>query len=1005
MPENRQFRQRLEAWQRELKNQILTPVQRVDFSGCETMERLRPGDAARLPLRAMPAGTRWGRRREYAWFFARTRLPEDCAGQRLVLLSGVGGEQTVWVNGEPRGSVDKQHGYVTLCRTAEAGAALELTIESYAGHGARLENYGPCPPERQPIPPVPEAQCTVQASWIARFDEEAYQLWMDADTLIRLAMRLPEESLRRMEIAEALRDYTHIVDFEAPAPERAASCKKARERLAEALARRNGGTAPVLHLIGQSHIDLAWLWPMEETWHKAVRTYANQLALMEEYPEYRFLACEPALLEMLRESGPELYGRMLERVRAGQIQPEGAFYVECDTNIPSGESLVRQLLWGKRWYRRELGVESRVAWQPDTFGFTPCLPQLLQAFDIPYFATQKLLRADPECERFPYQDFLWEGIDGTRVQACSFFKNNARTDPDNLLDRWEKHRSQAEGIRSLLYPFGYGDGGGADRDMLEYLRRERDLEGLPRTEWCSLPEHFERTAEDARANLWRGELYLAWHRGTYTVQRRTKTALRALEQTLHDAEWLLADCGPETRARLAEPLRDAWRTLLIHQFHDIAAGVGIRDTHAEAVAALTAAAERIERELPALAAGAWDIRPEKDCATVVNTLSFPRREWVALPGGASGWAELPAGGARTLTAADLTPPEGKVRAAKTEAGWEIDNGVLRFTLTADGAICGLTDLRSGLPLQDPGMRMNDLRLYRNVEPVYDAWELSRDYPRDRLDAVRTTAVALSGQDTDCLTVRIRRQIGESPSEQTVTVRAGTARIAFALDVDWRERHKLLQTHFESNLVCDRAIHEMQFCHIERPAHRDTPAARDRYEVCNHHYSALFEATRGLAVFNRAIWGVHCEDGDLALTLLRAPCVPDDTCDRGPQHFEYALGVYGTPFALSGVTEEGYAYNVPPRVFPGRGRTGAGIRAEGALVETVKPAEEGSGLVIRLWEPRGARTWATLRLPHPMEICACSFDEEQVTPLTVSDQWRFEMRAFEVRTLLVRDGKG
>ena len=1025
MAENRQFNQRLDAWQEALKEQIMVPAGSVIFSRCEEGSPADPGCADGKRLTPAPAGTAWGRYREYAWFTATFALPEGCAGKRIALISGLGGEQLVYLNGRAMGSIDSRHPWVTLFRNAPAGAACRVDVESYAGNGPRLESLGPCPPERTPIPPVTGFQQRIRESVIAWVNEDAYQLYMDADTLIRLWRRLPESSLRRMRIEAALKDYLHIADFECSMEERNASFRRARKALAPALACRNGDSAPTLELMGQSHIDLAWMWPMEETRHKVARTYANQLALMEEYPEYRFLACEPALLEMLEEGHPELFRRFLDQVRAGGMQPEGAFYAECDTNIPDGESLVRQLLWGKRWFREKLGYDSRVGWQPDTFGFSPCLPQLMKQFGVPFFATQKLLRADPECERFPWQDFLWEGTDGSRVQALSFFKNNAQTSPEHLLDRWEKHRTQTEEIDRLLYPFGYGDGGGgADRDQLEYLRREADLEGLPRTVWRSLPEHFEGTTEDAGKRIWHGELYLAWHRGTYTVQRKTKMAIFRLERALHDAEFLLAMSGEEIRRESRETLDRAWKTLLIHDFHDIAAGVGIRDVHAEAVEQMTKAEEAIRRlsdhlamqvcGIPALSADngsgaghAW---------TVLNTLGFERKEYLELPDGRSGYVTLPAFGTAVLAAgpaegrngtrrdgrtAAPEPIRGTVRAEEAEDGYRIDNGVIAFILNKDGTLSGLVDLRTGLPLQDPGMRMNDFRMYRDVEPVYDAWELNRDYERDRTDEVRLLSLRVEGAGTPILRAVVERQIGNSRCRQEMTLRAGENRIFFETEVDWQERHRLLKVFFETNLRTDDAICGMQFCHLRRPAHRATAFARDRYEVCHHRYAALFETDHGMALLNRGIRGLSCREGELALTLLRAPCVPDDTCDRGTQHFSFAVGVYDRPFANAEVERDAYAYQAPVKVISGAGKRVAGMTAEHAIIETVKPAEAGPGTVIRLWEYRGARSRVTLTLPERAQIFSCGPDELHPERMAVSDQITLEMHAFEVRTLLLK----
>ena len=296
----RQLAQRIRAWNNELPRHQYTPIGPVAFEGFTTLDRIPAAQAADMPRRPFPVGTPWGACWEYAWFSGEITLPVSCRGQRVVFFSGLGGEQLVYVNGKAAGSIDREHHYVTLTRCAEGGETFRLLIESYAGHGERIENLGPVPPERKAIPPVPEAQCRVAESFIAVWNEDAYQLLMDVNTLSQLLEILPDKSLRAQKVAKALADYTHVADFELPMEARHESFRRAREVLRPALECHNGSTAPTMWLIANSHIDLAWLWPAEETFHKSARTYANQLALMEEYPEYRFLLCEPALLEMLK---------------------------------------------------------------------------------------------------------------------------------------------------------------------------------------------------------------------------------------------------------------------------------------------------------------------------------------------------------------------------------------------------------------------------------------------------------------------------------------------------------------------------------------------------------------------------------------------------------------------------------------------------------------------------------------------------------------------------------
>ena len=956
----RQHRQRLQAWRQELRNHLYTPVATVDFSGFTTFDRLRPEDAASVEMRPFPVGTKWGACWEYAWFAGMVTLPEGCEGRRVVLKSGLGGEQLVYVDGIARGSNDKGHETVLLRREAKAGESVSLLIESYAGHGARLEEMPPCPPERPAIPPVPEAQCTVKESVIAVWNEDAYQLYLDVECLCGLLETLPEKSLRRQKVARALMDFTYTADFELPLAERHESFRRAREVLAPALGCRNGSTAPTMWLMGQSHIDLAWLWPEEETWHKVARTYSNQLTLMEEYPEYRFLLCEPKLLDMLREQHPEIWQRVKAAYERGQIMPEGAFYIECDTNLPSGESLIRQLIRGKRWFREHFGVEPQVAFQPDTFGYTAALPQILHKLDIPYFATQKLLRADPECERFPYQNFIWEGVDGSTVQALSFFKNNAQVTPGQFHARWENDRTQQENIDTLLYPFGFGDGGGgATRDMLEMARRMEDLEGLPRSRYGGLREFFEETAWQAEGNRWVGELYLAWHRGTYTTQRRTKQLSLQVEQGLHDAEALLSRLPAAERAAHMPVVDAAWDAVMFCQFHDVAGGVGIRRVHEEA-----------ERSLTEHVKALWRLH---------QTL----RE--RMP-------ELHSGGEEEKSV-------GGVSIVETADGFRMENELLAVCIDHRGVVTAITDKRNGLPLMDPGQKMNDWRLYENVEVVYDGWEMSRDWRARRLETDFHAECAIDDAGPERVCLRVRMGFGDSIAEQFICLYAGADRIEFFADVDWQERRKLLKVHFGSNVLCEDALHEIQFGHVKRPCHASHAFAADRYESCSNRWTAMCEENRGFAILTGGIRGVSTDRGEIALSLLRSPLVPDDTADRGAHGFLYAIMPFATGFREAGVVRAAMAF-----ADPAREDAGFSVDSDAIILETIKPADDRSDdVILRLYESLRTHATGMLRLPFAAKVYESAMDESQAGALLgEGTEIPLRMRPFEIRTLrLVR----
>ena len=1006
----RQNSQRLQAWRQEMKNHLYTPVGTVEFAGFTTFERLTPESAASMEMRPFPVGTKWGKCWEYAWFRADFILPQGCDGRRVVLLPGMGGEQLIYVDGVARGSNDKGRDYVTLCMNGQAGEAVSVLVESYAGHGARLEEMPPCPPERPAIPPVPENQCTVKKSTIAVWNEDAYQLWLDVEVLCDLLKQLDEKSLRYQRVAKALMDFTYTADFELPMEERHESFRRAREVLRPALQCHNGSTAPLMWLLGQSHIDLAWLWPEEETWHKVGRTYANQLALMEEYPEYKFLLCEPKLLDMLRTQHPELWQRVKDAYARGQIDAEGAFYIECDTNIPSGESLIRQLIRGKRWFREHFGVDSQVAWQPDTFGYSGALPQILKKLNIPYFATQKLLRADPECQRFPYQNFEWEGIDGSAVQALSYFKNNAQVTPDQFVQRWNDNRTQQENIDTLLYNFGFGDGGGgATRDMVENIRRMGDLEGLPRAQYGTLRGFFEETARQAEGNRWVGELYLAWHRGTWTTQVETKQLMRTVELLLHDAEALLALLPASERKEHMPTVNAAWDDLMFCQFHDVAGGVGIKRVHEEAEAKLQTQFESLRDLVSVLCGHVYPVDDNAGERTLWNTLPWPRSAWVNVQDEKGWWSKalvkLPPAGIGDLQPAELQPKDASV--VEMDNGFLLENSLLRVTVDRQGAITQIIDKRNNLPLMNPGQKMNDWRLYENVEVVYDGWEMSRDWRKRQINVPFVVEDVCISNKPEAASVWLFYRFGESRMDVKIILKASASQVEFEVDMDWNERRKLLKVHFESNVLCDDALHEIQFGYVKRPCHDSHAFAADRYESCSNRWTALCEENRGFAILQSGSRAVSTDRGEIALSLLRAPLVPDDTADRGNHIFRYAIMPFAGSFKDAGVVKAGYEfcafdYDDESREGWHRLTTGFWCDSDAIILETIKPADDGSDdVILRLYESLRTTAAGMLHLPFAAKVYASSMDEEETGELLgEGTAIPLTLRPFEIVTLRI-----
>lgn len=1019
---NNEWHNRVKIWLNELKNHFYRELGVIEFTGFITKEQLRVREALNRPFVAMPQGTRWGAKWEYGWFKGDIRLPEEAAGKRIVIKLDLGGESTVYINGAVAGAKDKEHHEITLCMNGIPGESYAIIAECYAGHGPRLENISPVPPGRVAVPEPGPAQATVGRSTFGIWEEDAYQLWIDVDTLYQVRCNINENSLRAMEIDKGLKDFTLIVDFELPYEERIKTFKACRERLKRLLLCVNGSTAPTMFIFGQSHLDLAWLWPFAETERKCARTLATQLALMDEYPDYRFLLTQPPLFLVLKEKYPELYERVKEKIQAGQIMPEGGMWVEADTNLPGGESLIRQFIYGKRFFREEFGINSELLWLPDVFGFSAALPQIMKGCGIKYFCTKKIFDNYNGGDPFPYNLFMWEGIDGSRVLTHIIRKSNSPIDPQTLIKRWEFDRKQKDGLSSFLFPFGYGDGGGGPvRDHLEYVSRMKDLEGVPRTRMCH-PNEFFRDIEEQGLPEERyvGELYFQAHRGTYTSQAKTKKANRKCELALREAEmWGSAAKIIGGRAYPYDDLERAWKKVLFNQFHDILPGTSIRRVHEEA--------ETDYREALAVAATIKNssvsslISNEDGRITVFNSLSWDRRELVALPaefkavccskgdiqpvqvieGRAFTEITVPSCGWTTLQAVDETVATPNVLKANENC---LENKVLRIKFNDAGEITSIYDKEACRELA-AGL-CNSFKMYKDVTTCYDAWDIDSMYEKLPVELDEKAIINVVCEGPLVATLRIERKLHNSRLTQEVSLRRGSRRVEFKTTVDWQESHKLLKVAFPVNIHSDEGIQEIQFGHIRRPSHRSRQYDADRFEVCNHKWTAVMEGNRGFAVLNDCKYGINVFNGSINLTLLKSALVPDMYADKGVQEFTYAFYAWNGPFIESGVVREAYELNCPVLAVKGSAGEKSLFRLDhpAVIIETVKLAEDRSDdLIVRLYESLGSTVRCALHVDLPvMKAVQTNMLEADEEELDVKErEIGLEFRPFEIKTVRLK----
>jgi len=880
--------------------------------------------------RPIAAGNQWGPPWSTTWFRIQGRAPGPRPGFRPVVLIDLGYtahtgftcEALAWRDGKPWRGVDPNHRWLPV-----EGGEIDILLEAAANPSASVGGPG-------------RAQSMIE---LRESKEPAFKLGAIEAALL-------DEGAR----AEAL---DLAIGRGAPAAETA-------------------GERAHVTATGHAHIDTAWLWPVREAVRKVARSWSTQLALMDEYPDHRFAASHPAHYAWMRDRYPDLYERVKARVAEGRWEPVGGMWVECDTNLPGGESLVRQLLHGQRFWEREFGRRSSIAWLPDCFGFPASLPQILAGAGLRFFLTQKL--SWNQVNKLPHRTFWWEGLDSTRLLAHfpPADTYNGSFEIPELLASAREPRS--------LYLFGHGDGGGGpEPDMLERARRLGDVDGLPRVELGSAEEFFASLGGDLP--VWPGELYLELHRGTYTTQAPTKRLHRQAEEALGAAElWSVAAAAAYPR----EELDRLWKLLLLNEFHDILPGSSIDWVYEEAERDLREVrdgARALSSAAQAALAGSGDVM------TVFNSTGHARREVVdglLVEAPAFGWAPLvPRSTGDHVEVSDH----------------HLENSALRAEWDGAGRLTSVFDKEAGREvLGGPG---NQLWLYRDEPALWDAWDLDAGYWEDGeelrgLDALEVApAGGLRGE------VRMTRRFGASKLTQTVALDVESRVIRFATEVDWHEEHRVLRALFPTALESPRARCEIQFGHVERPTGRDSSWDAAKFEVCAHRWVDLGEARYGVALLNDCKYGHSVLGSEIGLTLLRAPNHPDPNADRGRHRFTYALLPHPGDFGPAGVIQAAANLNSPlrlTRTAASGSRSLLAVDTPQVVVAAVKRAEDSDAVVVRLFEAWGRPCQARLQTSLPFSRAArANLLEDTLAELAVSDdEIELELGAFEIATLLL-----
>ncbi|MBX3097195.1 MAG: alpha-mannosidase [Fimbriimonadaceae bacterium] len=929
-------------------------------------------------------------------------------------------EGTVWRDGAVIGALDWTHLNLRLYPSASGKEKVNLLVQTYAPNKETTVHGWEKPRTELPA--------TFEGFHLVCLDEELIQLYHDMVFIESLAVGLPENDPLRAHCVRALNEVCDVYEAD-----RRRSIAQCRRLIKDRLEAQSQEVAHTITPIGHAHLDTAWLWPLAVTHLKMAHTTAIQLDLMERYPEHVFAHSQASQYEWIEKEHPALFERVKGMIRKGQWEVVGSMWVEADCNLTGGESLVRQFLYGRSYFRDKFGVTTDDMWLPDVFGYSAALPQILSQFDIKYFLTQKM--SWNQFNKMPHNTFWWQGIDGSRVWThfppADTYVADAR--PKTILESVRKHRDHGRSDHSILL-FGYGDGGGGPTEQhLELLRRARRFPGLPVVETKQKALDFFEIAYEESEDLrtWAGELYFEYHRGTYTSQAANKWHNRKCEFLLRDAEWLAAFAP---KAYPAQELERLWKVVLLNQFHDIIPGSSVREVYEDSDKDYAMVHERGEAllydSLTALAAPLGTENMEHPIA-IFHNATLPAEaslEWAdetvpeslhtndeVLPvqlveeeGNRRLIFPTPTAGLGSITSADLRSEAPLIVPRLKASVRRLENQHWSVRFDGNGNISSVRSQdEDPLEFIRPGALANVFQLMDDHPLFWSAWDVEQFSFDTAKDLLRADSVEVVERGPVRVAIEVIRRFGKSAIRQRISL-GPTPGIRFDTVVDWHEDNKMLKVAFPLNIHSDFAKFEIQFGHANRPTHRNTTWDEARFEVCAQKWADLSEAGQGVALLNDSKYGYDVLGDTMRLSLLRAPKAPDPLCDMGRHRFTYVLLPHYDDLIHSEVVAAAYALNATPRVTPLTSKKGVAHATpklvssddRNLVVETVKRSEDGQHLIVRLYEAHGARGAAYVHCGKPIAAAwRANLEENPQETLVVDENGvRVDYRPFEIITL-------
>ncbi|MBQ8764138.1 MAG: alpha-mannosidase [Clostridia bacterium] len=1019
---------KLKRFEKTLNPMLFKQVIKIDkVLAFETQERFYeiPDESLFSPVES---GWIWGSEESFCWFKAEFTVPEELEGENLFVMPHTEGyESLLWVNGKPFGTfatkiVFTGHGnhYCDLVKmNVKAGEKIEIAIEAYAGHS----HYGTQPFQTDRL--IKEYKYHFDGLDICVKDPLINDFYFDLKVINELIETLPDTSFRKGDLINALyevhkRIYYAFDDIDEETFRDA--LKSASPFLKEALAVKNGPEAAKVGIIGHSHLDTAWLWKATETIKKCARTYSNQLALMEQYPEHLFIQSSACHSNMLLEHYPELFEKIKEKAIEGRYEPNGGVWVECDCNITSGESMIRQFLWGQRFTRKHFNFTSNCFWLPDTFGYSAAIPQIMKGCCVDYFLTTKIDWND--VNHFPYDTFYWQGIDGTKV-FTHFNTTAAWPAPKDFCyavtgDVKHNHSLNERNVtRMRLEAFGHGDGGGGPQfEMIETARRIKDLNGCAKAEYTKVGDFMQELESEVKhPNTYTGELYLELHRGTLTNQHNIKHNNRKAEIALRDLEFLTVSKAVKNgEAATDEKTHPLYEDLLLNQFHDILPGTCINSAHKLSLEQTNRLLETAGKLISDAVTG------EGEFVTVTNTLSFDRCDPVFLECEEGYIADCNCkqqtyknlDGKNILIISGLTVPAFstlKIKLIKGTADIKSEiivseNGISTpfadIKFDSKGYIESLVDKRANREVRGSGYPLNSFITAEDLPAAWDNWDIDADLDCKFADNSVLLSREIISHGAAAVIIRSKYQITKkSTVTQDAFYFADSAEIRFDTVMDWQDNHRFLKAAFDTNIYNNFARFEIQYGNVMRPTTRNDSVEKAKFEVVNHKYTDLSETRFGAAILNDSKYGISVEGGNMRLSLHKGGTRPDIEGDKGIHKTVYSFLPHDCGFGAEAVVKPAYELNIP--VIAGKGDFEAiplvVPEAENIIVEAIKPCEDNEkAFIARLYEAEGTHTNCPVKFfDGAKKIEITNMLEEVQGELSQNE---ISFRPFEIKTLKI-----